>query len=454
MERSRRYMVSAVAGCVLGVLLGAQPATSTPITAVAQVGPGPDAGSGSHASAVPQSGDTRAGEGGLVPTIALRSADSLSDTKIFVLLAAIVFVFLLALGVAMTRVSRGRMRQHDARMRHQLAGNVPPPTLNKTILDVLPVFEVTAKRQLRQLHTGSPQALGECFNDGTSTCSLPPGECVGSTSQMPRKMYISACGYGLDSGNASLCSEAMAGKSYGSDASVLTGNMDAVELAAWPGDNKPMPPPPAMFRRHGSSATPESAYTDLDTRATPDRAYANINMRVTPDRAYDDLDTRYADVGAVTFRARSTRSLDLTPEHESVKAGRRASEVFVAQSQPEIGRRASADDDAGLGACPICLEEFEAGEHLRELPCRHRYHLMCIDTWLVSRSTCCPYCKLDIRRWYNGPELDDAIPRVRPDAPLIDQIPDRAPRTLQRIERHTGSGRFMRALRAMRNALD
>ncbi|ORX68703.1 hypothetical protein DL89DRAFT_268477 [Linderina pennispora] len=54
------------------------------------------------------------------------------------------------------------------------------------------------------------------------------------------------------------------------------------------------------------------------------------------------------------------------------------------------------------------------GDHVRELPCKHKYHLICIDTWLVSRSTSCPYCKMDIRRWYYGPDVPDAIPRSGP----------------------------------------
>ncbi|KAJ2659470.1 hypothetical protein IW148_004203 [Coemansia sp. RSA 1199] len=434
-----RWQCAVLAGSMLAVLFGVQPGVSTPMRAIAQSNPGPHASSSSHASVQAGTSDARMG-GVVVPTIALRSTDSLSDTKIFVLLAAIVFVFLLALGVAMTRVSRGRRQQHSMRVEHQIASSVPPPTLNKTILDVLPVFEVTSKRQLRQLHASEPQTLGKCFGDSCSTYSLPPGVCEGSTSHTPHKIAVPMGGYRMDSGKASMCSDAHGTRSYESDASVLTGNLDAMELGACHGIKRPMSPP-AVFRRHGSSATPESSYndyTDLDTRPALDRAYANINASATPDRTF-------ADMGGVMFRARSTRSLDLTPDYETAMA---------AQSQPEIGRRVSVDADAGLGACPICLEEFEAGEHLRELPCLHRYHLVCIDTWLVSRSTCCPYCKLDIRRWFHGAEHDglDTIPHVGP-APLIDQIPDHAPRTLLRGVRPV-NGRLARVLRAVHNALN
>ncbi|XP_027367239.1 RING-H2 finger protein ATL74-like isoform X1 [Abrus precatorius] len=43
--------------------------------------------------------------------------------------------------------------------------------------------------------------------------------------------------------------------------------------------------------------------------------------------------------------------------------------------------------------CPICLGEFVDGEKVRVLPkCNHRFHVRCIDTWLLSHSSC-PTCR-------------------------------------------------------------
>lgn len=46
-----------------------------------------------------------------------------------------------------------------------------------------------------------------------------------------------------------------------------------------------------------------------------------------------------------------------------------------------------------LDECAICMDEFEDNETLRLLPkCQHIFHQMCIDVWLVDKSTC-PICR-------------------------------------------------------------
>lgn len=55
--------------------------------------------------------------------------------------------------------------------------------------------------------------------------------------------------------------------------------------------------------------------------------------------------------------------------------------------------------------CSICLEAFAAGDTLRALPCLHRFHADCVDTWIVAcvhaRQPCsCPNCKHVV--WQRG----------------------------------------------------
>ncbi|KAJ2798476.1 hypothetical protein H4R20_004805 [Coemansia guatemalensis] len=439
---------------ILGVLYGAVSSATADILEQNKPATAPHSNSGNGLLTMRKNQEhstfARAREG-LIPASALRTSDSLSDTKIFVLLAAIVFVFLLALGVAMTRVSRGRRRQHNEEARHHIiAANAPPQTLNKTILDLLPVFEVTERRQLRQIHTLSPTpgaALSERFAETGLGCSsaFTAGDtnaCEGTAQWMvPRKIHAPMGGYGLDSGKSSLCSVlnechldvsggSASGHSYGSNASVLTSNHGAVELTeAKKRSQSPLPrsargvpfaveaPAPAAFRRHGRSATRSATPPTSGQRSASRGRWDSL----TPDYGVCAADMN---IGSIFYRERSSRSLDLASERELSEGTATTQQPCAAwmgyQSQPEIAGGApcrmssTSGGEADAGSCPICLEEFEAGEQLRELPCMHRYHVVCIDTWLVSRSTCCPYCKLDIRRWYYGPDIEDAIPHSGP----------------------------------------
>ncbi|CAN8308284.1 unnamed protein product [Cochlearia groenlandica] len=56
-----------------------------------------------------------------------------------------------------------------------------------------------------------------------------------------------------------------------------------------------------------------------------------------------------------------------------------------------IGRLLSPED----AECCICLCEYEDGVELRELPCNHHFHCVCIDKWLHINSRC-PLCKFNI----------------------------------------------------------
>jgi hypothetical protein len=42
--------------------------------------------------------------------------------------------------------------------------------------------------------------------------------------------------------------------------------------------------------------------------------------------------------------------------------------------------------------CSICLSDYEEGELLRQLPCQHHFHQICIDHWIHLHPRC-PLCK-------------------------------------------------------------
>lgn len=42
--------------------------------------------------------------------------------------------------------------------------------------------------------------------------------------------------------------------------------------------------------------------------------------------------------------------------------------------------------------CSICIKDYENGEKIRYLPCKHSFHQMCVDYWLSLKNSC-PLCK-------------------------------------------------------------
>jgi len=52
-------------------------------------------------------------------------------------------------------------------------------------------------------------------------------------------------------------------------------------------------------------------------------------------------------------------------------------------------------EDSTGASCAVCLCEFEAGDSLRQLPCKHFFHEHCVDRWL-QRNKRCPLCMGDI----------------------------------------------------------
>ncbi|KAM3836389.1 E3 ubiquitin-protein ligase RNF149 [Vipera latastei] len=61
--------------------------------------------------------------------------------------------------------------------------------------------------------------------------------------------------------------------------------------------------------------------------------------------------------------------------------------------------------------CAICIENYKAKDTVRLLPCKHIFHKLCIDPWLLEQRTC-PMCKLDILKalGYWGESKKVAVP--------------------------------------------
>lgn len=64
----------------------------------------------------------------------------------------------------------------------------------------------------------------------------------------------------------------------------------------------------------------------------------------------------------------------------------------VVQSLPKF-RYSSGGEGKVTAECAICLTEYGEGDEIRVLPqCMHGFHVVCVDTWLDTHSSC-PSCR-------------------------------------------------------------
>ena len=70
-----------------------------------------------------------------------------------------------------------------------------------------------------------------------------------------------------------------------------------------------------------------------------------------------------------------------------------AAAAAAAASEPLLPGGEQNQDAAE--SCAICLSEYEEGEELRVLPCKHVFRRECIDAWITRQGVAasCPLCK-------------------------------------------------------------
>ena len=71
-------------------------------------------------------------------------------------------------------------------------------------------------------------------------------------------------------------------------------------------------------------------------------------------------------------------------------------EIVEGLATARFDKENSQNLDEEAKKCSVCITEFEDEEMIKFLPCTHRFHGQCIDTWLRDHSTC-PLCKRDFR---------------------------------------------------------
>ncbi|KAG9444188.1 hypothetical protein H6P81_015528 [Aristolochia fimbriata] len=82
----------------------------------------------------------------------------------------------------------------------------------------------------------------------------------------------------------------------------------------------------------------------------------------------------------------------------------------MVKAMPSVIFTSPVEDNCTSTTCAICLEDYSVGEKLRVLPCRHKFHAACVDSWLTSWRTFCPVCKRDARTSSGDPPASECTP--------------------------------------------
>ncbi|KAJ8551181.1 hypothetical protein K7X08_000551 [Anisodus acutangulus] len=82
----------------------------------------------------------------------------------------------------------------------------------------------------------------------------------------------------------------------------------------------------------------------------------------------------------------------------------------LVKAMPSLIFTSVLEDNCTSVTCAICLEDYSVGDKLRILPCRHKFHAMCVDAWLTSWRTFCPVCKRDARTSNGDPPASESTP--------------------------------------------
>ncbi|XP_075446513.1 E3 ubiquitin-protein ligase RNF149 [Ascaphus truei] len=74
---------------------------------------------------------------------------------------------------------------------------------------------------------------------------------------------------------------------------------------------------------------------------------------------------------------------------------RKETKKAISQLQLHRVKRGAKGIDIDAENCAVCIENYKLKDVVRILPCRHIFHRLCIDPWLLEHRTC-PMCKLDV----------------------------------------------------------
>ncbi|XP_048453934.1 E3 ubiquitin-protein ligase RNF149 [Rhincodon typus] len=82
-------------------------------------------------------------------------------------------------------------------------------------------------------------------------------------------------------------------------------------------------------------------------------------------------------------------------QNKKNKNNRREAKKAISKLQLHTVRHGDREINLDIDGCAVCIEVYRSRDVVRILPCKHVFHRICIDPWLLEHRTC-PMCKLDV----------------------------------------------------------
>lgn len=118
---------------------------------------------------------------------------------------------------------------------------------------------------------------------------------------------------------------------------------------------------------------------------------------------YNSLNGLESIINAITTEAIINNSF----EEYVPPTNNKATEDEIRQT---LGSYRKIADSSETSECPICFDNYKAGEYFRKLPCAHIFHKKCVDKWFKESSFSCPICRTDFHEQKKCPENSNNTP--------------------------------------------
>ncbi len=104
------------------------------------------------------------------------------------------------------------------------------------------------------------------------------------------------------------------------------------------------------------------------------------------------MDAIVEDMGWVAgISGASQRQIEKLPKYTFELIG----DIHKIKPENQSGNNSEIIIEKDKAMCAICIDDYENGDKLKLMDCKHHYHAICIDRWLARRAVC-PMCKNNI----------------------------------------------------------